>query len=135
MAGVEAYQRLSEALVEASRSRKASRKDRFPPRASCEKSGNVPCRTRRRGKPQRFILTPMRTIKAIVPLVSVYEGIEKSGKRGICRNVFHIARYGEKTEEVLTEMEKRYDLSETKLYLHGDGASWIEVSSQLRFCP
>ena len=75
--------------------------------------------------------------KAIVPLVSVYEGIEKRGKRGICRNVFHIARYGEKTEElweeVLTEMEKRYDLSETKLSLHGDGANWIR--SGLKFLP
>jgi len=75
--------------------------------------------------------------KAIVPLVSVYEGIEKRGKRGICRNVFHIARYGEKTEElweeVLTEMEKRYDLSETKLYLHGDGANWIRAG--LKFLP
>ncbi|MBP5718797.1 MAG: ISLre2 family transposase [Abditibacteriota bacterium] len=74
---------------------------------------------------------------AIVPLVSVYEGIEKHGKRGECANVFHIGSYGKKTEdiwdEVLTELEKRYDLSETTIYLHGDGANWIH--SGLEYLP
>lgn len=67
--------------------------------------------------------------KSIVPLVSVYEGIEKSGKRGKCKNVFHVSEYGKKPDElweqVLTEIERRYDLEETKFYLHGDGAAWI----------
>ena len=27
----------------------------------------------------------------IVPLVSVYEGIERCGKRGVCKNIFHIS--------------------------------------------
>ena len=67
----------------------------------------------------------------IVPLVSVYEGIEKNGKRGICKNVFHCSEFGKKTEdlweEVLTEMERRYDLTDTKIYLHGDGAPWIKA--------
>ena len=75
--------------------------------------------------------------KAIVPLVSVYEGIEKRGKRGECLHVFHIGAYKKKPEdiweEVLTEMEKRYDLSETKLYLHGDGANWIRAG--LEYLP
>ena len=70
----------------------------------------------------------------IVPLVSVYEGI---AKRGECLNVFHVGSYQKETEdiwdEVLTEMEKRYDLSNTKLYLHGDGANWI--SSGLNCLP
>ena len=74
---------------------------------------------------------------AIVPLVSVYEGIEKRGKRGECANVFHIGSYGRKTEdiwdEVLTELEKRYDLSQTTIYLHGDGANWIR--SGLEYLP
>ena len=65
----------------------------------------------------------------IVPLVSVYEGIAKRGKRGECVNVFHVGSYQKETEdiwdEVLTEIEKRYDLSKTKLYLYGDGANWI----------
>ena len=73
----------------------------------------------------------------IVPLVSVYEGIAKRGKRGECLNVFHVGSYQKETEdiwdEVLTEMEKRYDLSKTKLYLHGDGANWIH--SGLRYLP
>ena len=74
---------------------------------------------------------------AIVPLVSVYEGIQKHGKRGKCVKVFHIGSYGKKTEdiwdEVLTELEKRYDLSETVIYLHGDGANWIR--SGLEYLP
>ena len=67
----------------------------------------------------------------IVPLVSVYEGIERNGKRGICKNVFHCSEFGKKAEdlweEVLTEMERRYDLTNTKIYLHGDGAPWIKT--------
>lgn len=67
----------------------------------------------------------------IVPLVSVYEGIERNGKRGICKNLFHCSEFGKKTEElweeVLTEMERRYDLTNTKIYLHGDGAPWIKT--------
>ncbi len=66
----------------------------------------------------------------IVPLISVYEGIERNGKRGVCKNVFHCSEFGKKTdtlwEEALTEMERRYDLTDTKIYLHGDGAPWIK---------
>ena len=67
---------------------------------------------------------------SVVPLISVYEGIEKKGKRGICTNVFHISEYGKSTEELweqaLSEVESRYDLSSTRIYLHGDGAAWIK---------
>lgn len=74
---------------------------------------------------------------AMVPLVSAYEGIAKHGKRGECVNVLHIGSYGKKTEdiwdEVLTELEKRYDLSQTVIYLHGDGANWIH--SGLEYLP
>ena len=66
----------------------------------------------------------------IVPLISVYEGIERNGKRGVCKNVFHCSEFGKKSddlwEEALTEMERRYDLTNTKIYLHGDGAPWIK---------
>ena len=65
----------------------------------------------------------------IAPLISGYEGIEKQGKRGICKNIFHISEYGKKPdelwEEFLTELERRYDLEGTRIYLHGDGAPWI----------
>lgn len=67
---------------------------------------------------------------SIVPLVNVYEGIEKRGKRGVCRNKFDISEFGKKPEalweEVLDEIERRYDLEGTTLYLHGDGAPWIK---------
>ena len=66
----------------------------------------------------------------IVPLVSVYEGIEHCGKRGVCKNVFHISEYGSSIEslweKVSDEIERRYDLTNTKIYLHGDGAKWIK---------
>jgi hypothetical protein len=68
--------------------------------------------------------------KSIVPLISVYEGIGKVGKRGICINVFHVSEYGKSPEELweqaLTEVESRYDLDGTRIYLHGDGAAWIK---------
>ena len=157
-AGVEPYQRLSdgvsEALVEAARSASYAKsaqsvaQGQVSPQSVMRKirECSVPDTPETQDKPKPATLhidadedhiTLRGGKKAIVPLVSVYEGIEKRGKRGICRNVFHIARYGEKTEElweeVLTEMEKRYDLSETKLYLHGDGANWIRAG--LKFLP
>ena len=66
----------------------------------------------------------------IVPLISVYEGVEHQGKRGVCKNIFHISEYGKSPsllwEEVSDELERRYDLSNTRIYLHGDGAPWIK---------
>ena len=63
--------------------------------------------------------------KSIVPLVSVYEGIETIGKRKSCKNVFHISEYGKNNddfwEQVSDEIEKRYILDEAKIYLHADG--------------
>lgn len=73
----------------------------------------------------------------IVPLVSVYEGIERRGKRGVCKNVFHISEYGKSPaalwEQVSDEIDRRYDLRKAKIYLHGDGASWIKTG--LEFLP
>ena len=66
----------------------------------------------------------------IVPVISVYEGLESVGKtRKKCKNVFHISEYGKSTEDlwnqVVDELDKRYDLRNTEIYLHGDGAPWI----------
>lgn len=73
--------------------------------------------------------SPSRPRRKIVPLVSIYEGLEKVGARNRCKNVFHISPYGQDPdtlwEEVLTRIEQRYDLTHTKIYLHGDGAAWI----------
>ena len=69
--------------------------------------------------------------KSTVPLISIYEGIPHVGKRGVCKNVFHISEYGKSSddlwEQALTEIEKRYDLKNTRIYLHGDGAKWIQT--------
>jgi len=69
--------------------------------------------------------------KSEVPLISVYEGIGVKGKRTFCMNVFHISEYGktpdELWEQALTEIERRYDLTNTRIYLHGDGADWIQT--------
>ena len=67
----------------------------------------------------------------IVPLISVYEGIEHQGKRGTCKNIFHISEYGKSPsalwEKVSDELDRRYDLENTRIYLHGDGAPWIKA--------
>jgi len=69
-----------------------------------------------------------------VPLISVYEGIETKGKRTFCKNVFHISEYGKTPdglwEQALTEIERRYDLTGTRIYLHGDGAEWIKTCKE-----
>jgi len=76
-------------------------------------------------------VTLLNGIKSEVPLISVYEGIETQGKRNKCREVFHISEYGKKPddlwEQALNEIEARYDLTDTKIYLHGDGANWIKT--------
>ena len=68
--------------------------------------------------------------KSIVPLISVYEGIDRQGKRGVCRNVIHISEYGrtpdELWEQALSEAESRYELDGAAVYLHGDGAAWVK---------
>lgn len=66
----------------------------------------------------------------IVPLISSYEGTVKHGKRGECVNVFHVSEYGKSAEtlweQFSDELDRRYDLTNTRIYLHGDGASWIK---------
>jgi len=69
-----------------------------------------------------------------VPLISVYEGIAAKGNRTYCKNVFHISEYTKTPddlwEQALTEIERRYDLTGTKIYLHGDGADWIQTGHE-----
>ena len=72
--------------------------------------------------------------KSIVPLVSVYEGIGQNSKRRYCDKVFHISEYGmgadELWEKVISEIDNRYELEDTIIYLHGDGASWIKTGME-----
>ena len=66
----------------------------------------------------------------IAPVISVYEGFGSYGKRRYCKNIFHNTFYEEKSDDiwetVISRIERRYDLTNTKIYLHGDGASWIK---------
>lgn len=67
----------------------------------------------------------------IVPLISVHEGVERNGKRGRCKNIHYISSYGIKAEDLWrTAAEWIYNTYETdsieRIYLHGDGASWIK---------
>lgn len=70
---------------------------------------------------------------AMIPLVSVYEGLERIGggkqPRRQCIHAFHIAgmKPGEDFwETVYNKINDRYDLRKTKIYIHGDGALWIK---------
>jgi len=68
---------------------------------------------------------------AIVPLVTISEGIDKSNpKRHRLINPLHIAGYGIEAEAFNDQVEacvyERYDLNKVKrIYIHGDGASRI----------
>lgn len=69
--------------------------------------------------------------KSIVPLISIHEGIERQGKRGICKNPYYISSYGKEIEELWLEAAKwihqSYEVdSIERIYIHGDGASWIK---------
>jgi len=68
---------------------------------------------------------------AMVPLISIHEGIVRKGKRGQCINPHHISSYGKKPEELWLEaVNWIYDTYEInaieRIYLHGDGAHWIK---------
>jgi len=68
----------------------------------------------------------------IVPLISIHEGVERIGKRGRCINIHHISRYGKSIDDIWQEVAEWiysvYDVEEIeKIYLHGDGASWIKT--------
>ena len=68
---------------------------------------------------------------AIVPLVTISEGIDKSNpKRHRLINPLHIAGYGMEAEAFNDQVEacvyERYDLNKVnRIYIHGDGASRI----------
>ena len=67
----------------------------------------------------------------MVPLVSVHEGVARNGNRGRCKNIHHISSHGIKAEDLWrTTAEWIYNTYETdaieRIYLHGDGASWIK---------
>ena len=165
IAGIEAYERVSSgvglALVEASLEMSYEKASAY---VTGEQVSRQTVMNKIRGARPRQELAEYRAVRelhidadedhahlqtgksTIVPLVSVYEGVEHQGKRGTCKNIFHISEYGKRRgtcknifhiseygkrppvlwEEVADELERRYDLSNTKIYLHGDGAPWIK---------
>ena len=72
---------------------------------------------------------------AIVPLITIYEGTKRIGKRGKCINPYHIHGYGQNPEEtwlkVANYIYDRYDIDYLKrIYIHGDGALWIKTGQE-----
>lgn len=68
----------------------------------------------------------------IVPLISIHEGVERRGKRGRCVNIHHISSHGKSVDDMWQEAAEWvyavYNVDEIeKIYLHGDGASWIKT--------
>ena len=150
IAGVEAYERISarvsEELVDAAREMSYRKCSRVVTNGAV--SSQTVMNKLRRSSPKPEIVERVRVpvlhvdadedhVKlhngnsTYAPLISVYTGIEKQGKRGICKDIFHISEYGRGADDLwetaLNEMERRYDLSDTKIYLHGDGAAWIKT--------
>lgn len=69
--------------------------------------------------------------RTIVPLISIHEGVERERKRGQCKNIHYISSYGKASEELWLEaVEWIYNAYEVegieRIYIHGDGASWIK---------
>lgn len=74
----------------------------------------------------------------MIPIASIYEGLRvvcgKKNPRRECINVFHHSE-SEITEDfwdnVYDEVTKRYDLRNTEIYVHCDGAAWIQRASEV----
>ena len=68
---------------------------------------------------------------SMVPLISIHEGIERQGKRGSCINTHYISSCGKNIEDLWLEAaEWIYEAYKAgnieRIYLHGDGATWIK---------
>lgn len=67
---------------------------------------------------------------AIVPMATIYEKVDKNSKRHYCINKFQVSEYGLSPdkfwEQVYQKVCERYDIADTTIYLHGDGAAWIK---------
>lgn len=64
-------------------------------------------------------------------LIYIHEGNYQKGKRNVLKNVHYIGCLGKNSEELWLEVaeyiDKKYDLKEVeKIYIGGDGASWIK---------
>lgn len=69
--------------------------------------------------------------KAMVPLISIHEGIKRRGKRGQCINPHYISSHGKPIEELWLDAARyihdTYEEDEIEvIYLFGDGHFWIK---------
>ena len=69
--------------------------------------------------------------KRMIPLICSYEGVDTSNKRHKCINLKRYSQYGLRGDEIwekfIKDLSKDYDLSSTRVYIHGDGAKWIRT--------
>lgn len=71
--------------------------------------------------------------KTQVPLITIYEGIRRTGKtRNECINPRHFSMYGESVEDLWLEVsqwiDEQYEAKALeRVYIHGDGANWIKA--------
>lgn len=76
-------------------------------------------------------VTMKNGVKRMIPLICSYEGVDKSNKRHACINLKKYSQYGLKGDEIwekfIKKLGKDYDLSSTRVYIHGDGAKWIRT--------
>jgi len=83
-------------------------------------------------------VTMIRGKNTTVPLVSIYEGITKTKYkhtvRGSCKNVIHVGEYPERMPDIWETVYDRvtgiYDIDNTTIYIHGDGADWIKAAKE-----
>ena len=69
---------------------------------------------------------------SIVKLIAIHEPIERQGRRGYLPGRFCLTSYSESVEDfwlrIAKEVDKRYgSRDDLKVYIHGDGASWIKT--------
>lgn len=74
----------------------------------------------------------------IVPVITVHEGVQKLSKnRNRCINAHHISTYGKTPEDLWLQVAQwiydAYDVegSLERIYIHGDGASWIKKGLEI----
>ena len=67
----------------------------------------------------------------MVPIIAITEGIDMSNpKRHKIKNPLYIAAYKQKTavtfDQLFAVVDRKYDLSKAKIYIHADGGRWIQ---------
>jgi hypothetical protein len=72
---------------------------------------------------------------SVVKLAAIHEPLRRHKKRAYLPQRYCLSSYQEKTDDfwlrIATEIDKRYaNAEQLKIYIHGDGASWIKTGLQ-----